>query len=110
MRDKLRTGAQTSPSMAALARISPLIKQSSLQAQALTVQPNALSFTIIAANRDSLDKFANILNEQGLSASLQRVNSSEQGQFSGQITVNIADDAVNDVANNQPANRLTADS
>ncbi|MDN5565182.1 MAG: type II secretion system protein GspL [Psychrobacter sp.] len=110
MRDKLRTSAQTPPSMAALARISSLIKQSSLQAQALTVQPNALSFTIIAADRDSLDQFANTLNEQGLSASLQRVNSREQGQVSGQITVNIANDAVNDVANNQPANRLTADS
>lgn len=110
MRDKLRTGAQTSPSMAALARISPLIKQSSLQAQALTVQPTSLSFTIIAPDRDSLDKFANTLNEQGLSASLQRVNSSEQGQFSGEITVNIADNAVNEAANNQPAARLSADS
>ena len=110
MRDKLRTGAQTSPSMAALARISPLIKQSSLQAQALAIQPTSLSFTIIAPDRDSLDKFANTLNEQGLSASLQRVNSSEQGQFSGQITVNIADNAVNEAANNQPAARLSADS
>lgn len=110
MRDKLRTGTQTSPSMAALARISPLIKQSSLQAQALTVQPTSLSFTIIAPDRDSLDKFANTLNEQGLSASLQRVNSGEQGQFSGEITVNIADNAVNEAANNQPAARLSADS
>lgn len=110
MRDKLRTGTQTSPSMAALARISPLIKQSSLQAQSLTVQPTSLSFTIIAPDRDSLDKFANTLNEQGLSASLQRVNSGEQGQFSGEITVSIADNAVNDAANNQPAARLSADS
>ena len=116
MRDKLRSGTQTSPSMAALARISPLIKQASLQAQALTVQPTSLSFTIIAPDRDSLDKFANTLNEQGLSASLQRVNSSEQGQFSGEITVNIvdnadnADNAINQAANNQPANRVIADS
>ena len=110
MRDKLRTGTQTSPSMAALARISPLIKQSSLQAQALTIQPNALSFTIIAPDRDSLDKFATTLNEQGLSASLERVNSNEQGQFSGQITVNIVDNAVNEAANNQPAERATISS
>lgn len=110
MRDKLRSGTQTSPSMAALARISPLIKQSSLQAQALTIQPNTLSFTIIAPDRDSLDKFATTLNEQGLSASLERVNSNEQGQFSGQITVNIVDNAVNEAANNQSAERATISS
>lgn len=110
MRDKLRSGTQSSPSMAALARISPLIKQSSLQAQALTIQPNTLSFTIIAPDRASLDKFATTLNEQGLSASLERVNSNEQGQFSGQITVNIVDNAVNESANNQPAERATMSS
>ena len=110
MRDKLRSGTQTSPSIAALARISPLIKQSSLQAQALTIQPNALSFTIIAPDRASLDKFATTLNEQGLSASLERVNSNEQGQFSGQITVSIVDNAVNEAANNQPAERATMSS
>ncbi len=110
MRDKLRSGTQTSPSMAALARISPLIKQSSLQAQALTIQPNTLSFTIVAPDRASLDKFATTLNEQGLSASLERVNSNEQGQFSGQITVNIVDNVVNEAANNQPAERATMSS
>lgn len=110
MRDKLRSSTQTSLSMAALARISPLIKQSSLQAQALTIQPTTLSFTIIAPDRASLDKFATTLNEQGLSASLERVNSNEQGQFSGQITVNIVDNAMNETANNQPVERATINS
>lgn len=93
MRPKLQVESQsTSPHMAVLARISPLIKQSSLHAQALTMQPNALSFTLIAPNRDSLDSFANTLNNQGLMANLERVNSDEQGQFRGQITVAVVTD------------------
>lgn len=78
---------------AVLSRISPLIKQSSLQAQALVVAPNTLSFTLIAPNRQSLDEFTNTLTAQGLTANLQQVNSDEQGQFSGQITVNIEPDS-----------------
>ena len=90
---KLRNDSQAPAShIALLARISPLIKQSSLQAQSLVMLPTALSFTLIAPDRSSFDKFANTLIEQGVSASLERVNSNEQGQFSGQITVNISDD------------------
>lgn len=93
MQPKLRSDSRESASqLAILARISPLIKQSSLQAQSLVIQPTALSFTLIAPDRNSLDEFASTLNSQGLSANLERVNSNEQGQFSGQITVNIADE------------------
>lgn len=55
------------------------------------MQPTALSFTLIAADRNSLDQFTNTLLDQGIAATLERVNSNEQGQFSGQITVNIID-------------------
>lgn len=89
MQAKLQINSQVSSPMAVLAKISPLIKQSSLQARALVLQPTALSFTLIAPDRDSLDQFANTLNTQGLTANLERVSSNEQGQFSGQITVNI---------------------
>lgn len=96
LRPKLRTDTQASSSMAALARISPLIKQSSLQAQSLSIQPTALSFTLLAPDRNSLDQFAATLNEQGLNANLERISSNEQGQFSGQITVNIVDNSANE--------------
>lgn len=87
---KLRTDAQAqAPHMAALSRISPLIKQSSLQAKALIMGPSSLSFTLIAPERSSLDQFTSTLVEQGLSASLERVNSNEQGQFSGQMTIDV---------------------
>ena len=89
---KLGADGQASPHMAVLARISPLIKQSSLKAQALVMQPSALSFTLIASDRESLDKFAKTLFTQGLTAKLERVNGNEQGQFSGQITVSINED------------------
>ena len=89
MAPKLGTNGQASPHIAVLSRISPLIKQSSLKAQSLVMQPSALSFILIAPDRDSLDKFANTLFTQGLTAKLERVNSNEQGQFSGQITVSI---------------------
>ncbi len=101
MQPKLRSDSRESAShLAILARISPLIKQSSLQAQALVMQPTALSFTLIAPDRSSLDKFASTLSAQGLTANLERVNSNEQGQFSGQITVNIVDEKS---ANDSPA-------
>lgn len=94
MQPKLRNDSQESAShLAVLARISPLIKQSSLHAQTLVMQPTTLSFTLIAPDRGSLDKFASTLTGQGIEASLERVNSNEQGQFSGQITVNIPNDA-----------------
>ncbi|MGM8897872.1 MULTISPECIES: type II secretion system protein GspL [unclassified Psychrobacter] len=93
MQPKLRSDSQESAShLAVLARISPLIKQSSLHAQALVMEPSVLSFTLIAPDRGSLDKFASTLTAQGIQASLERVNSNEQGQFSGQITIDIAND------------------
>ncbi len=93
MKAKLRSDSQAPAShMALLARLSPLIKQSSLRAQALVMQPTSLSFTLIAPNRESLDQFTNTLTTQGLVANLDRVNGNEQGEFSGQITVDIAED------------------
>ena len=87
---KLRSDSQAPAShMAVLSRISPLIKQSSLKAQALLMQPSALSFTLIAPDRGSLDQFTATLVAQGLTAKLEQVNGNEQGQFSGQVTVNV---------------------
>ena len=89
---KLRSDSQAPAShMAVLSRISPLIKQSSLKAQALVMQPSALSFTLIAPDRGSLDQFTATLVAQGLTAKLEQVNGNEQGQFSGQVTVSIVD-------------------
>ena len=93
MSAKLRSDSQAPAShMALLARLSPLIKQSSLRAQTLVMQPNSLSFTLIAPNRESLDQFTNTLTTQGLVANLDRVKGNDQGEFSGQITVDIAED------------------
>lgn len=90
LQPKLRSDGQASSShMAVLSRISPLIKQSSLKAQALVMQPSALSFTLIAPDRGSLDQFTSTLVAQGLAAKLEQVNGNEQGQFSGQITVDV---------------------
>ena len=92
LQPKLRSDSQAPAAhMAALARISPLIKQSSLRAQALVMQPSTLSFTLIAPDRGSLDQFTSTLTAQGLNAKLAQVNSNEQGQFSGQITVNVVE-------------------
>ncbi|MFK4000344.1 type II secretion system protein GspL [Psychrobacter namhaensis] len=92
LQPKLRSDSQATAShMAALARVSPLIKQSSLRAQALVMQPSTLSFTLIAPDRGSLDKFASTLTAEGLHAKLEQVNGNEQGQFSGQVTVNVVD-------------------
>ena len=86
----MRSDSQAPAShMAVLSRISPLIKQSSLKAQALVMQPSALSFTLIAPDRGSLDQFTATLVAQGLTAKLEQVNGNEQGQFSGQVTVNV---------------------
>lgn len=102
MDSKLRNGGRAPAShIAVLSRISPLIKQSSLKAQALIMQPTALSFTLIAPNRNSLDEFTTTLVSQGLTATLDRVNGNEQGEFSGQITVNIPQ-------NNADANNTSA--
>ena len=99
LQPKLRSDSQAPAShMAILARISPVIKQSSLRAQALVMQPSALSFTLIAPDRGSLDQFTNTLAAQGLTAKLEQVNSNEQGQFSGQVTVNVIEN--NSTANN----------
>ena len=90
LQPKIRSDSQASSShMAVLSRISPLIKQSSLKAQALVMQPSALSFTLIAPDRGSLDQFTSTLVAQGLAAKLEQVNGNEQGQFSGQITVDV---------------------
>ena len=90
LQPKLRSDSQAPDShMAVLARISPLIKQSSLHAQSLVMQPSSLSFTLIAPDRTSLDTFTSTLTAQGLSAKLAQVSGNEQGQFSGQITVNV---------------------
>ena len=92
LQPKLRSDSQAPAShIAALTRISPLIKQSTLRAQALVMQPSELSFTLIAPDRKSLDQFTSTLVEQGLNAKLAQVNSNEQGQFSGQVTVNIVE-------------------
>ena len=91
MQPKLRRDSQMQDThIAALTRISPLIKQSSLRAQALVMQPSVLSFTLIAPDRGSLDKFASTLVSQGLNAKLEQVNGNKQGQFSGKVTVNVA--------------------
>ena len=74
---------------AVLSRIAPLIKQSSMQAQALIMEPGALRFTLIAPDRQTLDTFTESLTAQGFTANLQQVNSNEQGQFSGQVIVTI---------------------
>jgi len=90
LQPKLRSDSQAPDShMAVLARISPLIKQSSLHAQSLVMQPSSLSFTLIAPDRTSLDTFTSTLTAQGLNAKLAQVSGNEQGQFSGQITVNV---------------------
>ncbi|WP_201511988.1 type II secretion system protein GspL [Psychrobacter alimentarius] len=92
LQPKLRSDSQAPDShMAVLARISPLIKQSSLHAQSLVMQPSSLSFTLIAPDRTSLDTFTSTLAAQGLSAKLAQVSGNEQGQFSGQITVNVVE-------------------
>ncbi len=107
LQPKLRSDSQAPAShMAALSRISPLIKQSSLHAQSLVMQPSALSFTLIAPDRSSLDKFTSTLVAQGLNAKLAQVNSNEQGQFSGQVTVNVVENNIaenSDMANNAAA-------
>ena len=92
LQPKLRSDSQApNAHIAVLSRISPLIKQSSLRAQALVMQPTALSFTLIAPDRDSLDQFTNTLVSQGLNAKLEQVNGNEQGQFSGQVTVDVVE-------------------
>lgn len=102
LQPKLRSDSQAPAAhMAALARISPLIKQSSLRAQALVMQPSTLSFTLIAPDRSSLDQFTSTLTAQGLNAKLAQVNSNEQGQFSGQITVAVVEN--NDAQTNMAA-------
>ncbi len=107
LQPKLRSDSQAPAShMAALSRISPLIKQSSLHAQSLVMQPSALSFTLISPDRGSLDKFTSTLVAQGLNAKLAQVNSNEQGQFSGQVTVNVVENNIvesSDMASNAAA-------
>lgn len=91
LQPKLMTaGSAESEHLALLSRIAPLIKQSSLAAQSLVIEPKSLSFTIVGDNRDSLDKFASTLTAQGIDASLGRVNNSEEDKVAGQVTINLA--------------------
>lgn len=100
LQPKLRSDSQAPDShIAVLERISPLIKQSSLRAQSLVMQPAALSFTLIAPDRGSLDQFTNTLVAQGLNAKLEQVNGNEQGQFSGQLTVDVVENNSSSVSN-----------
>ncbi|MGO1490728.1 MAG: type II secretion system protein GspL, partial [Psychrobacter sp.] len=59
--------------------------------QTLVMQPTALSFTLIAADRDSLDEFTSTLVAEGLNAKLAQVSNDEQGQFSGEVTVSVVE-------------------
>ncbi|WP_296236730.1 type II secretion system protein GspL [Psychrobacter sp. UBA5136] len=94
LQPRLRSDSQAPTShIAVLERISPLIKQSPLRAQSLIMQPAALSFTLIAPDRGSLDQFTSTLVAQGLNAKLEQVNGNEQGQFSGQVTVDVIDNS-----------------
>lgn len=102
LQPKLLSDSQAPAShMAALSKISPLIKQSSLRAQTLVMQPSALSFTLIAPDRGSLDQFTSTLVAQGLNAKLAQVSSNDQGQFSAQVTVNVVENS--DTANTPAA-------
>ncbi|MGA6100704.1 type II secretion system protein GspL [Psychrobacter pocilloporae] len=102
LQPKLLSDSQAPAShMAALSKISPLIKQSSLRAQMLVMQPFALSFTLIAPDRGSLDQFTSTLVAQGLNAKLAQVSSNDQGQFSAQVTVDVVENS--DTANTPAA-------
>ncbi|MGE6327653.1 type II secretion system protein GspL [Psychrobacter pacificensis] len=102
LQPKLLSDSQAPAShMAALSKISPLIKQSSLRAQTLVMQPSALSFTLIAPDRSSLDQFTSTLVAQGLNAKLAQVSSNDQGQFSAQVTVDVVENS--DTANTPAA-------
>lgn len=102
LQPKLLSDSQAPAShMAALSKISPLIKQSSLRAQTLVMQPSALSFTLIAPDRGSLDQFTSTLIAQGLNAKLAQVSSNDQGQFSAQVTVDVVENS--DTANTPAA-------
>ncbi|KRU22263.1 type II secretion system protein GspL [Psychrobacter piscatorii] len=102
LQPKLLSDSQAPAShMAALSKISPLIKQSSLHAQTLVMQPSALSFTLIAPDRGSLDQFTSTLVAQGLNAKLAQVSSNDQGQFSAQVTVDVVENS--DTANTPAA-------
>lgn len=77
-----------------LTRLAPLIKQSSLVAQTLVIEPNSLSFTVVGDSRESLDKFASTLTAQGFNASLGSVGNPEPNKVAGQVTIAIAAPAV----------------
>lgn len=77
-----------------LTRLAPLIKQSSLVAQTLVIEPNSLSFTVVGDSRESLDKFASTLTAQGFNASLGSVGNPEPNKVAGQVTIAIAEPAV----------------
>lgn len=93
--------AAQSEHLAVLSRVAPLIKQSSLSAQSLTIEPTSLSFTIVGNSRDSLDKFASTLVDQGINASLGRVDSRDQNKVAGQVTIAVTPSVI-------PADSTTA--
>ena len=85
---KLRQGASAqSAHMAMLARVSPVLKQSSVTAQTLNVQPTAIQMQLLAPNRQSLDDLVSSLSTQGIKAQLQQVNSTETGTFNGSVQI-----------------------
>ena len=92
------TAATTSgsESLSLLTRIAPLIKQSSITARALAIEPNGISFTVVADNRAALDKFASTLTAQGIQANLGAVSNEggeangSNGKVAGQITIRLA--------------------
>lgn len=95
LKPKLAGGVEAqSEHLAILTRLAPLIKQSSLVAQTLVIEPNSLSFTVVGDSRESLDKFASTLTAQGFNASLGSVGNPEPNKVAGQVTIAIAETAV----------------
>lgn len=91
LKPKLANTASTqSEHLSILSRVAPLLKQSSLVAQTLVIEPNTLSFTVVADNRDKLDKFASTLQAQGFNASLGSVSNPGENQVAGQVTISLS--------------------
>lgn len=69
--------------------LSRLIRQQSLTAQSLKIDPNQLTLKIIAPNRSELDQLTKTLNAQGLSAQLGGIENLENGELIGQIKITL---------------------
>lgn len=70
-----------------LSKVSPLIKSSSITAQALIFEQDAIKMTLIAENSASLDRLVASLSDQGLVANLESVTAMAQGGVSGNLRV-----------------------